>query len=59
MGTSTGGDGGPYGSTRLTGGRSSQSGRGYAGRSLAGLAAWQAGHMIGRTMRFVGMGKES
>ncbi|HKS72286.1 MAG TPA: hypothetical protein VJQ82_03760 [Terriglobales bacterium] len=30
--------------------------RGYAGRSLAGLAAWQAGHMFGRTIRFMGMG---
>jgi hypothetical protein len=32
--------------------------RGYAGRSLAGLAAWQAGHVFGRTIRFMGMGKE-
>lgn len=32
--------------------------RGYAGRSLAGLAAWQAGHMFGRTMRFMGMGTD-
>jgi hypothetical protein len=30
----------------------------YSGRSLAGLAAWQAGHVIGRTMRWVGMGAE-
>jgi hypothetical protein len=28
----------------------------YSGRSLAGLAAWQAGHAIGRTMRWAGMG---
>jgi len=56
VGMSTGGDGGTYVSTRWTGARS---GHGYAGRSLAGLAAWQAGHLIGRTMRFVGMGKES
>jgi hypothetical protein len=59
VGTSTGGNGGAYGSTPWTGGSSSRSGRGYAGRSLAGLAAWQAGHIIGRTMRVVGMGKES
>jgi len=31
----------------------------YNGRSLAGFAAWQAGHMIGRTMRWAGMGAES
>ena len=30
----------------------------YSGRSLAGLAAWQAGHAIGRTMRRAGMGAE-
>lgn len=30
----------------------------YSGRSLAGLAAWQAGHAIGRTMRWAGMGAE-
>jgi len=35
-----------------------QSGTGYNGRSLAGFAAWQAGHAIGRTMRWVGMGAE-
>jgi hypothetical protein len=35
-----------------------QSGSGYSGRSLAGFAAWQAGHAIGRTMRWVGMGAE-
>ena len=35
-----------------------QSGGGYNGRSLAGLAAWQAGHAIGRTMRWAGMGAE-
>ena len=32
---------------------------GYNGRSLAGFAAWQAGHAIGRTMRWAGMGAES
>lgn len=32
--------------------------RRYAGRSFAGLAAWQAGHMFGRTMRLIGMGTE-
>jgi len=35
-----------------------QSGRSYNGHSLAGLAAWQAGHAIGRTMRWAGMGAE-
>ena len=30
---------------------------GYSGRSLAGFAAWQAGNLIGRTMRWVGMGE--
>jgi hypothetical protein len=31
----------------------------YNGRSLAGFAAWQAGHVVGRTMRWAGMGAES
>jgi hypothetical protein len=35
-----------------------QSASGYNGRSLAGFAAWQAGHAIGRTMRWAGMGAE-
>jgi hypothetical protein len=35
-----------------------RSGSGYNGRSLAGFAAWQAGHAIGRTMRWAGMGAE-
>ena len=48
-----------YGTTRWTGGSGGPSSRGYSGRSLAGLAAWRAGHMIGTTMRLVGMGKES
>ena len=30
----------------------------YNGRSLAGFAAWHAGHAIGRTMRWAGMGAE-
>jgi hypothetical protein len=30
----------------------------YTGHSLAGFAAWQAGHAIGRTMRWAGMGAE-
>ena len=38
---------------------SAQSASGYHGRSLAGFAAWQAGHAIGRTMRWAGMGAES
>jgi hypothetical protein len=48
-----------YGATAWTGGGSGESGRGYGGRSFAGLAAWRAGHVIGCTMRLVGMGKES
>jgi hypothetical protein len=48
-----------YGTTRWTGGSGGPSSRGYSGRGLAGLAAWRAGHMIGTTMRLVGMGKES
>jgi hypothetical protein len=46
-----------YGSTNWTG-NAGRSARGYTGRSLVGLAAWQAGHVAGRTMRLVGMGKE-
>ena len=38
---------------------SAQSASGYHGRSLTGFAAWQAGHAIGRTMRWAGMGAES
>jgi hypothetical protein len=56
---SSGGESGTYGSTNWTGGNAGRRPRGYAGRSLAGLAAWQAGHMVGRTMRLVGMGTES
>jgi hypothetical protein len=48
-----------YDTTNWNGGTGGQSSRGYGGRSLAGLAAWRAGHMIGTTMRLVGMGKES
>lgn len=48
-----------YGTTQWTGRSGGSSSRGYSGRSLAGLAAWRAGHMIGTTMRLVGMGKES
>lgn len=29
---------------------------GYSSRNLVGLAAWRAGHAIGRTLRWVGMG---
>ncbi|HWR13501.1 MAG TPA: hypothetical protein VN577_01635 [Terriglobales bacterium] len=46
-----------YGTTRWTGGSGGPASRGYNGRSLAGLAAWRAGHMIGTTMRLVGMGR--
>lgn len=38
---------------------SAQSASRYHGRSLGGFAAWQAGHVVGRTMRWVGMGAES
>lgn len=56
--TPGGGDSGvSYGSTSWTG-NAARSTRGYTGRSLAGLAAWQAGHVVGRTMRFIGMGTE-
>lgn len=47
-----------YGSTNWRGGNG-HSPRGYVGHSLAGFAARQAGHMAGRTMRWMGMGKES
>ena len=43
------------GSPSVTG----QPASGYNGRSLAGFAAWQAGHAVGRTMRWAGMGAES
>lgn len=56
--TPGGGDSGvSYGSTNWTG-NAARSTRSYTGRSLSGLAAWQAGHVVGRTMRFIGMGKE-
>ena len=35
-----------------------QTAKRYTGRSLAGFAAGQAGHIIGRTMRWAGMGAE-
>jgi hypothetical protein len=37
---------------------SAQTARRYNGHSLAGFAAWQADHTIGRTMRWAGMGAE-
>src|SRR5215469_2274024 len=46
-----------YGSTNWTG-STGRSARLYTGRGLAGLAAWKAGHLLGRTMRFIGMGKD-
>ena len=46
------------GSTNWRGGNGN-SPRGYRGHSIAGFAAWQAGHMAGRTMRWIGMGKEA
>jgi hypothetical protein len=50
-------NGGQYGVTHWTGGDAGQTSRGYTGKSLAGHAIWQAGHIVGRTMRLVGMGK--
>jgi hypothetical protein len=47
-----------HGATNWSGGNADRAPRGYAGRSLAGLAAWQAGHVAGRAMRVIGMGKE-
>ena len=49
---------GTYGSTNWRGGNGYAPG-GYRGHSLAGFAARHAGHMAGRTMRLIGMGKES
>ncbi|HZD33358.1 MAG TPA: hypothetical protein VE779_17065 [Candidatus Angelobacter sp.] len=63
--TSAGGESPSSGSTTsaLQGGNESpstaaHSSSGYNGRSLAGFAAWQAGHAIGKTMRWAGMGAE-
>jgi hypothetical protein len=63
--TSAGGESPSSGSTpsALQGGNESpstaaHSSSGYNGRSLAGFAAWQAGHAIGKTMRWAGMGAE-
>lgn len=47
-----------YGSTNWRG-RNGYAPRDYRGHSVAGFAAWHAGHMAGRTMRWIGMGKES
>jgi hypothetical protein len=47
-----------YGSRNGIGGDLGRAARGYAGRSLAALAAWQAGQVFGRTMRFLRIGKE-
>jgi hypothetical protein len=49
---------GTYGSTNWRGGNGYVA-RAYRGHSLAGFAARHAGHMAGRTMRLIGMGKES
>ena len=51
------GSGVSYGSTNWTG-RAGPRTHGYTGRSLTGFAAWRAGHVVGRTMRLMGMGKE-
>ena len=63
--TSAGGDAPSIGavpSTAQSGNESpsigAPSARGHNGRSLAGFAAWRAGHAIGRTMRWAGMGAE-
>jgi hypothetical protein len=50
--------GGSYAATRWTGGDAGESSSSYSGHSLGGFAAWRAGHVLGRTMRWVGMGKE-
>jgi hypothetical protein len=49
---------GTYASTNWHGGNG-YTARAYRGHSLAGFAAQHAGHMAGRTMRLIGMGKES
>jgi hypothetical protein len=49
---------GTYGSTNWGGGNDHVP-SGYRGHSLAGFAAWHAGHMAGRTMRWIGMGEEA
>jgi hypothetical protein len=47
-----------YGSTNWRGGNGSTA-RAYRDHSLAGFAARHTGHLAGRTMRWIGMGKES
>jgi hypothetical protein len=49
---------GTYGSTNWRGGNGDTA-RAHRGQSLAGFAARYAGYMAGRTMRLIGMGKES
>lgn len=58
VGATESGSTGTYGSTNWRGGNG-YTPRGYRGHSLAGSAAWHAGNMAGRTMRLIGMGKES
>jgi len=58
VGAADGGSTSTYGSTKWRGGNGDRP-RGYAGHSLAGFTAWHAGHMAGRTMRWIGVGKES
>jgi hypothetical protein len=60
VGTAAGGSsaGITYRQTNWTGGNRGAGARGYAGHSLTGFAAWQAGHVAGRTLRLLGMGKE-
>ena len=50
--------GGGFGSTNWGGGNAGHAARTYSGHSLAGRAAWQTGHMVGKSMRWIGMGKE-
>jgi hypothetical protein len=58
VGAANSGSTSTYGSTNWRGGNG-YTPRGYAGRSVAGFAAWHAGNMAGRTIRWIGMGKEA
>jgi hypothetical protein len=58
VGATESGSTGTYGSTHWRG-KIGYTPCGYRGHSLAGIAAWQAGHMAGRTMRLLGMRKKS
>jgi len=58
VGAANSGSTSTHGSTNWRGGNG-YTPRGYAGRSVAGFAAWHAGNMAGRTIRWIGMGKEA